>query len=35
VLEICKENPDYRELLNKNVKDLLKTLAFIDFKPSE
>lgn len=35
VLEICKENPDYRELLNKNVKDLLKTLAFIDFKLPE
>lgn len=35
VLEICKENIEYKELLNKNVKDLLKTLAFIDLKPQE
>jgi len=30
VLELCKENPDLRSLLDKTVKDLFKTIAYME-----
>ncbi len=30
VLELCRENPDLRSLLDKTVKDLFKTIAYME-----